>query len=102
MNKILLTLALACTTYSVNAQINTKDIQTALKTTTLKKVKKFELTQSQKTSQITVNAALGNSSQGYIWGPLGFRSSSIVRMGRNFSTFIFKVDGLPINVHGMS
>ncbi len=94
MNKTLLSLALAFA-YNVNAQTIKKNLETTLNSNPPHVVIKHLETAP---TQVTVNATLGNSNQGYIWGPLGFPSSSIVRMGKDFSTVIFKVDGLPLNV----
>lgn len=42
-----------------------------------------------------INAAAYNSIDGYLWGYLSTPSISIVRIGKNFSTDIYTVEGLP-------
>lgn len=51
---------------------------------------------------IVLNTTITKTTNGYQWGPVGFRSDSIVRMGKDFSTIIFCVKELPRKARNIS
>ena len=97
MKTLLLSLSLVCFC-AVNAQTPFSKTKTD-KIPVLKSDYTLELNIAP---TVLINTLFSNAKTGYIWGPLGFPSDSIVRMGQDFSTVIIKVDTLPVKVNNMA
>ncbi len=100
MKKIVISLLLAYT-YGINAQSQPKQSQR----TPSSHASQFSPIHAATlhAAQTATNTNLKNTAQGgYIWGPLTFPSTSIIREGENFSVLSIQVDELPRKAHNMS
>jgi hypothetical protein len=100
MKKLVISLLLI-SGYAINAQSQSEQFKA------LSSFKHLDVTKSKcyryhENNTSMVQTKIKNSSTGYVWGPLGFPSTNIIRTGKDFSIILIKVDELPMNVRHIS